>query len=85
MNTENNNELLSVCERCGLKDVPKDAMSCISEFDKNGYKVDIQVCPMCFDQIREQEYEQAEEYMVVTREMAIDAGDRTLEGTKIKW
>jgi len=40
-------------------------------------------CPMC--EGRGFIYFETPTYMTVTREMAIDAGDRSLEGTEIQW
>lgn len=69
--------------RCGLDNVPIEAISEYVELDHNGKPHIIYLCPCCMDCIHEIENENNKRQ--VTREMAIDAGDIRLEGQWIKF
>jgi DNA-directed RNA polymerase subunit RPC12/RpoP len=58
----------------------------ICEFEFQGNNEKDNLCPNCVEQIILNEMEIEENrYVQITRDMALDAGDSSLEGQWIKW
>lgn len=71
-----------ICDIC-TDSYEDEMMADVDTLSCRGDHGTLRVCPICHDGIMEQRKQ--ENMMQVTREMAIDAGDRTLEGKWIEW
>ena len=64
---------MPICKECKKEVLPED------------FEEEIETCIECIIYAQEAENEQQNRLVQVTREMAIDAGDRSLEGQWIEW
>ena len=64
---------MAICKECKKEVSPED-------FEK-----EIETCIECIIYIQEAECESQRQMVQVTRDMAIDAGDRSLEGQWVEW
>lgn len=70
-------KFMGICSTCGAKEELPDNVSC-------GNCI-IHLEQMRQDALNHEETDSRNEYVIITREMAIDAGDRRLEGQMWRW
>lgn len=74
---------MAICVICKTE-APEEAMTDFDYLSPSGEHKTGLACPMCDDTMK-QERDERESMVQVTKEMAIDSGDRKLEGQWIHW
>ena len=78
---------MAICAICKAEH-PEETMTDFDYLTPSGEHKTELACQGCTDDMQsagQQEREQLEQMMQVTREMAADAGDKNLEGQWIRW
>jgi hypothetical protein len=85
--------MTNTCPECGAAGLFYRCGYCGQPTDKDGRPLDIEVCDLLTDEnLNNAELvhgyccpPQQDNYIIVTRDMAIDAGDLSLEGERWRW